>query len=138
MPTTNWARSNHSNKSASLAPEADAYFHTDAVQSAGKLPIDVNKLHVDLLSISAHKIYGPKGVGALYVRTGTPLRQFLYGGHHQRGARPGTGKCCRHRGPRQSRGTREKKSLHEDAARIAAVFEMTSSAACSSAFPIPA
>jgi cysteine desulfurase len=73
-----------------LALEADVYFHTDAVQSAGKLPIDVNTLQVDLLSISAHKIYGPKGVGALYVRGGTPLRQFLYGGHHQRGFRPGT------------------------------------------------
>ena len=73
-----------------LAAEADIYFHTDAVQSAGKLPIDVNALQVDLLSISGHKIYGPKGVGALYVRNGTPLRQFLFGGHHQRGFRPGT------------------------------------------------
>ncbi|MDP9338802.1 MAG: cysteine desulfurase [Acidobacteriota bacterium] len=73
-----------------LAMEADVYFHTDAVQSAGKMPIDVNALQVDLLSISGHKIYGPKGVGALYVRSGTPLRQFFYGGHHQRGFRPGT------------------------------------------------
>jgi cysteine desulfurase len=73
-----------------LAAEFEIYFHTDAVQSAGKLPIDVNALQLDLLSISAHKIYGPKGVGALYVRTGTPLQQLLYGGHHQRGFRPGT------------------------------------------------
>jgi cysteine desulfurase len=73
-----------------IAAEADVYFHTDAVQSAGKLPIDVNALQADLLSISAHKIYGPKGVGALYVRGGTPLRQFLFGGRHQRGHRPGT------------------------------------------------
>lgn len=73
-----------------LAADADIYFHTDAVQSAGKLPIDVNTLQVDLLSISGHKIYGPKGVGALYMRNGTPLRQFLFGGHHQRGFRPGT------------------------------------------------
>jgi cysteine desulfurase len=73
-----------------IASEADVYFHTDAVQSAGKLPIDVNALQVDLLSLSAHKIYGPKGVGALYIRSGTPLRQFLFGGHHQRGFRPGT------------------------------------------------
>jgi cysteine desulfurase len=73
-----------------IAAEADVYFHTDAVQSAGKLPIDVNALQVDLLSLSAHKIYGPKGVGALYIRSGTPLRQFLFGGHHQRGFRPGT------------------------------------------------
>jgi cysteine desulfurase len=73
-----------------IASEADVYFHTDAVQSAGKLPIDVKVLQVDLLSLSAHKIYGPKGVGALYIRSGTPLRQFLFGGHHQRGFRPGT------------------------------------------------
>jgi cysteine desulfurase len=74
----------------SIASTADVYFHTDAVQSAGKIPVDVNALQVDLLSLSAHKIYGPKGVAALYVRNGTPLRQFLFGGHHQRGYRPGT------------------------------------------------
>ena len=73
-----------------IASTADVYFHTDAVQSAGKIPVDVNALQVDLLSLSAHKIYGPKGVGALYIRNGTPLRQFLFGGHHQRGFRPGT------------------------------------------------
>src|SRR5205807_7686484 len=73
-----------------VAKEADVYFHTDAVQSAGKIPIDVNKLQVDLLSISGHKLYAPKGIGALYVRGGTRLRQLLYGGHHQRGFRPGT------------------------------------------------
>jgi cysteine desulfurase len=74
----------------SIASTADVYFHTDAVQSAGKITVDVNALQVDLLSLSAHKIYGPKGVAALYVRNGTPLRQFLFGGHHQRGYRPGT------------------------------------------------
>jgi cysteine desulfurase len=73
-----------------IAKEHDIYFHTDAVQSAGKLPIDVNALQVDLLSLSGHKFYAPKGIGALYVRGGTRLRQFLYGGHHQRGFRPGT------------------------------------------------
>jgi cysteine desulfurase len=73
-----------------IAGEADVYLHTDAVQSVGKIPIDVNTLQVDLLSLSAHKIYGPKGVGALYIRSGTPLRRFLFGGHHQRGFRPGT------------------------------------------------
>lgn len=73
-----------------IAREADVYFHTDAVQSAGKISVDVSTLQVDLLSLSAHKIYGPKGVGALYIRSGTPLLQFLFGGHHQRGARPGT------------------------------------------------
>jgi cysteine desulfurase len=73
-----------------IAKEADIYFHTDAVQSAGKIPIDVNALQVDLLSLSGHKLYAPKGIGALYVRGGTRLRQLLYGGHHQRGFRPGT------------------------------------------------
>jgi cysteine desulfurase len=73
-----------------IAAEADIYFHTDSVQSAGKIPIDVNAFQVDLLSISGHKLYAPKGIGALYVRGGTRLRQLLYGGHHQRGFRPGT------------------------------------------------
>src|SRR5215467_6167844 len=73
-----------------MAKKADVHFHTDAVQSAGKIPIDVNQLHVDLLSLSGHKLYAPKGIGALYVRGGTRVRQFLYGGHHQRGFRPGT------------------------------------------------
>jgi cysteine desulfurase len=73
-----------------LAQEADIYFHTDAVQSAGKIPIDVTALQVDLLSLSGHKFYAPKGIGALYIRGGTRLRQLLYGGHHQRGFRPGT------------------------------------------------
>ncbi len=73
-----------------IAAEADIYFHTDAVQSAGKVPLDVEKLGVDLLSISAHKLYGPKGVGALYIRKGTRLEPLLYGGHHERDRRPGT------------------------------------------------
>src|SRR5258708_675553 len=73
-----------------IAAEADVYLHTDAVQSAGKIPIDVNASRVDLLSLSGHKLYAPKGIGALYVRGGTRLRQLLYGGHHQRGFRPGT------------------------------------------------
>src|SRR5215467_10595641 len=75
---------------AKIAAENDIYLHTDAVQSAGKIPIDVASLGVDLLSISGHKFYAPKGIGALYIRGGTRLRQLLYGGHHQRGFRPGT------------------------------------------------
>jgi cysteine desulfurase len=73
-----------------IAAEAGVYFHCDAVQSAGKIPIDVDDLNVDLLSISAHKIYGPKGVGALYVRPGTLLEAQFFGGHHERDLRPGT------------------------------------------------
>lgn len=75
---------------ARIAAEADVCFHTDAVQAVGKIPVDVKALQVDLLSLSGHKFYGPKGVGALFIKNGTQVRQFLYGGHHQRGFRPGT------------------------------------------------
>ncbi|HXN20236.1 MAG TPA: cysteine desulfurase family protein [Candidatus Binatus sp.] len=73
-----------------IAAEADVYFHCDAVQSAGKVPLQVEGLGVNLLSISAHKIYGPKGVGALYVRAGTSIEPQFQGGHHERDRRPGT------------------------------------------------
>jgi cysteine desulfurase len=73
-----------------IAAEADVYFHTDAVQSAGKLPVAVERIGADLLSLSGHKLRAPKGVGALYVRKGTRLRPLFYGGHHERDRRPGT------------------------------------------------
>lgn len=73
-----------------LASDADVYFQCDAVQSAGKLRIDVNELRVDFLALSAHKFYGPKGVGALYVRDRTPLEPLFFGGTHERDRRPGT------------------------------------------------
>ena len=75
---------------ARIAAEAGICFHCDAVQSAGKVPLDVNQLGVHLLSISAHKFCGPKGVGALYVRTGTKVAPRFYGGHAERDRRPGT------------------------------------------------
>ena len=73
-----------------IAAKKDVFFHTDAVQTAGKIPIDVNDMGLDLLSISAHKLYGPKGVGALYVRKGTRLDSIVQGGGHERGLRSGT------------------------------------------------
>ena len=73
-----------------VAAEADVYFHTDAVQAAGKIPIDVNKIGCDLLTISGHKLHAPQGVGALYVRKGTRLEPMLYGGRHERSRRAGT------------------------------------------------
>jgi cysteine desulfurase len=75
---------------AQLTREAGIPFHTDGVQSAGKLTTDVQELGVDLFALSGHKIYAPKGVGALYIRKGTALEPVLFGGSHERGRRPGT------------------------------------------------
>lgn len=73
-----------------IAREKGVYFHTDAVQSFGKVPIEVNRFKVDLLSISGHKFYGPKGIGALYLRRGVGLNKLFHGGNHEMGKRPGT------------------------------------------------
>ena len=75
---------------ARIAKEAGAYFHTDAVQTVGHIPVDVSELEVDLLSMSAHKLYGPKGVGALYIRKGTKLISFMHGGEQERRRRAST------------------------------------------------
>ena len=77
-------------KALEIAHASGALFHTDAVQAVGKLPLDVGKLDVDFLTISAHKIYGPKGIGALYVRKGTPFCPLIRGGHQEMGRRAGT------------------------------------------------
>jgi cysteine desulfurase len=77
-------------KIACLAKEAGAFFHTDAVQAAGKIPVNVEDWGIDYLTLSAHKIYGPKGVGALYVRKGAPIFTLIHGGHQEDGHRAGT------------------------------------------------
>jgi cysteine desulfurase len=103
-----------------LAKRRGVVLHTDAVQAVGKIPVDVNALGVDLLSFSAHKLHGPRGAGALFVRKGTRLSPVVFGGHQERGLRPGTenvaaiaafGKAC------ELAATR----LAEDTARITAL-----------------
>jgi cysteine desulfurase len=73
-----------------ITREAGVPLHADGVQALGKIPVDVDALGVDLYSVSAHKIYGPKGVGAVYVRKGTKVAPIAFGGHHERDRRPGT------------------------------------------------
>jgi cysteine desulfurase len=73
-----------------IVKEKGIYLHTDAVQALGKIPVDVRKLNVDMLSVSGHKIYGPKGVGAAYIRKGVRITPWSHGGHHERSRRAGT------------------------------------------------
>jgi cysteine desulfurase len=73
-----------------IAAEADVYFHTDAVQAAGKIPVRVDEIGCDLLTISGHKLHGPQGAGALYVKKGTRIEAMMYGGRHERSRRAGT------------------------------------------------
>ena len=73
-----------------IAADADVWFHTDAVQAAGKLPVDVNRIKCDLLSISGHKFHAPQGTGALYVRRGTPIHSLILGGAQEHNRRAGT------------------------------------------------
>ena len=75
---------------AKVAAEADVYFHTDAVQGAGKVELDVKRIGCDLLSISGHKMHAPQGIGVLYAKKGTALRPILHGGSHERQRRAGT------------------------------------------------
>lgn len=75
---------------SNIAKEKGVYFHTDAVQAVGKLPFSVKNMNIDLLSMSSHKIYGPKGMGVLYIKKGTKITPQMHGGHHEMGKRPGT------------------------------------------------
>jgi len=77
-------------KIAAVVHSKNSLFHTDAVQAVGKIPIDVKDLNVDFLTISGHKMYGPKGIGALYIKKGIPFCPFIRGGHQERGRRAGT------------------------------------------------
>jgi cysteine desulfurase len=100
-----------------IAAEYKIPFHTDAVQSIGKVPVDIRALPIDLLSLSGHKLYAPKGIGAIFIKSGTHVRQFLFGGHHQRGFRPGTENVAGIVGLGQA-AELARRSLTEDAARI--------------------
>ncbi len=73
-----------------ICRERGVFVHTDAAQAIGKIPVNVQDLGVDMLSVAGHKLYGPKGIGALYIKRGTPIKPFLRGAGHERGLRPGT------------------------------------------------
>ena len=106
-----------------IAKENEIVFHTDAVQAVGKLPIDVNKLNIDLLAMSSHKMYGPKGIGALYIRNGVKLQPIIHGGGHEGGLRSSThnvpgivglGKACELAKNRMEKDTKHIKNLRDN------------------------
>jgi cysteine desulfurase len=106
-----------------ITKKYNVILHTDAVQAIGKVPIDVNKLNIDLLSISSHKIYGPKGVGALFIRKGVKLEPLAHGGGHEKGFRSSTlntpgivglGKACELGKKRMDKDTNHMKNLRDD------------------------
>jgi len=105
-----------------IAHEHESIFHTDAVQAVTKVPIDVRKHHIDLLSLSGHKIYGPKGIGALYVRNGVKVQPIFHGGGHEKGIRSSTlnvpgivglGKACELAKRRMTRDMDAMKTLRD-------------------------
>ncbi|MBN1280746.1 MAG: cysteine desulfurase NifS [Candidatus Thermoplasmatota archaeon] len=105
-----------------IAQEHQVLFHTDAVQAVAKVPINVKKLHVDLLALSSHKIYGPKGTGALFIRNGVTLQPLIHGGGHEKGLRSSTynvpgivglGKACQLAGRRMKKDTTHLKTLRD-------------------------
>jgi cysteine desulfurase len=105
-----------------IAHEHDVCFHTDAVQAVGKVRIDTKKLQIDLLALSAHKIYGPKGIGALYIRRGVKLQPIIHGGGHEKGLRSSTlnvpgivglGKACELAGKRMEKDVTRLKELRD-------------------------
>ncbi|EFK96042.1 aminotransferase, class V [sediment metagenome] len=107
---------------AAVCRKRNVLFHTDAVQTLGKVPIDVKKMGIDLLSASSHKIYGPKGVGCLFVRRGVKLASQQHGGGHERGLRSGTenvagivgfGKACETAGKEMAKESAREKGLSD-------------------------
>jgi cysteine desulfurase len=103
-----------------LAHRVDALFHTDAVQAMGKVPVELSAGHVDLLSVSGHKVHAPKGVGALYIRRGIRFRPFLLGGHQERGRRGGTENVPGIVGSRRA-AELAAEHLHDERTRVAAL-----------------
>lgn len=105
-----------------IAHDHNIIFHTDAVQAIAKVPIDVKKQHIDLLALSSHKIYGPKGVGALFIRNGVKLQPIIHGGGHEKGLRSSTynvpgivglGKACELAGKRMTKDITHMKTLRD-------------------------